>query len=178
MSEVIGYVSAFAIPAMIFIIIGYGWLKGVNVYEAFVEGAGEGLTTVLRVFPYLVAMFAAIGIFRASGAMDVLITLLTPIAETAGIPVQLIPLVLIRPLSGMASAGILTDLFKTTGPDTLIGRTASTIVGSTETIFYTLSLYFGSIGVNKIRHTLWAALLADFVGFIASIVICGMIYGN
>lgn len=176
MSDIVSKVSAYAIPVLIFIILGYAWLKGVNVYEAFVEGAGEGVTTILRVFPYLVAMFMAIGIFRSSGAMDVFITLLTPFAQAIGIPAQLIPLALIRPLSGMASAGILSELFKVSGPDSLIGRTASTVVGSTETVFYTLSLYFGSVGISKVRHTLWAALFADSVGFMASIMICRMIF--
>jgi len=178
MSNLISEVSAYAIPVLIFIILGYAWLKGVNVYEAFVEGAGEGVTTILRVFPYLVAMFMAIGIFRSSGAMEIFIMLLTPMAETVGIPAELIPLALIRPLSGMASAGILSELFKVSGPDSLIGRTASTVVGSTETVFYTLSLYFGSIGISKVRHTLWAALFADSVGFVASIAICRMIFGD
>lgn len=178
MANVINIISSFAIPAFLFIVLIYGHLGGVNVYDSFVEGAKEGLTTAVKVLPYMVAMFVAIGIFRSSGAMDILVSLISPFMEGLGIPSQILPLVLMRPMSGIASMGILAELFKVYGPDSFIGRVSSTFMGSTETIFYTLSIYFGAVGIKKIRHTLWAALLADLTGLIASIVICGLVFGR
>src|SRR5690554_6644850 len=131
--RIIESVSLFAIPVFIFIILGYGHLKGVAVYETFVEGAKEGFTTAVRVIPYLVAMFVAIGILRASGAMDMIIDLISPLVKWIGIPPEVLPLGLIRPMSGMASMGMLAELLKIHHPDSLIGRTASTMMGSTET---------------------------------------------
>ena len=176
MMEIIKLISSYAIPVFIFIVLGYGYIKGVKVYDAFIEGAKEGLTTALRVLPYMVAMFVAIGIFRASGAMDVLIAFVAPVATLLGIPSQILPLAIIRPMSGIASTSMLAEILRMYGPDSYIGRVASTMMGSTETVFYTISVYFGSIGVKKIRYTLWAALLADLAGLIASIIICNIVF--
>lgn len=178
MADFLKTVSLYAIPMFIFIILGYGYIKGVNVYDAFVEGAKEGLMTVVKILPYLVAIFAAIGIFRSSGVMELLIGLLTPVARFLGIPAEILPLALMRPMSGMASAGMLAELFKAHSPDSFVGRAASTMMGSTETIFYTLSIYFGAVSIKKTRHTLWAALLADLAGLIASVYICSLIFGR
>jgi len=178
MANIIDIISSFAIPAFIFMVLIYGHLCGVNVYDSFVEGAKEGFVTAVKVLPYMVAMFVAIGIFRASGAMDLLVGLIGPITESMGIPAQILPLVIMRPMSGIASTGILAELFKVYGPDSFIGRVASTAMGSTETIFYTISIYFGSIGIKKIRYTLWAALIADMIGFIASVIICTIVFGR
>jgi len=174
--EIIKLISSYAIPVFIFIVLGYGYIKGVKVYDVFIEGAKEGLTTALRVLPYMVAMFVAIGIFRASGAMDVLIAIVTPAAGLFGIPVQILPLAIIRPLSGIASTSMLAEILRIYSPDSYLGRLASTMMGSTETIFYTISVYYGSIGVKKIRYTLWAALLADLAGLMASILICNLVF--
>lgn len=174
----INLLSTIAIPAFIFIVLAYGYIRGINVYETFVEGAKEGLTTVVRIFPYLVAMFTAIGVFRSSGAMDFLQTILAPISKLIGIPIEIMPLALMRPMSGTASAGMLAELFKTYSPDSFIGRVASTMMGSTETILYTLSIYFGAVGIKKVRYTLWGALIADMAGLIASVIICQIIFGN
>ncbi len=178
MANIIDIISSFAIPAFIFIVLVYGHLCGVNVYDSFVEGAKEGFVTAVKVLPYMVAMFVAIGIFRASGAMDILVSVISPFIELVGIPAEILPLVIMRPMSGIASMGILAELFKVYGPDSFIGRVASTAMGSTETVFYTLSIYFGSIGIKRIRYTLWAALLADMVGFIASVVVCSIVFGR
>jgi len=177
MSEFIKTISVLAIPTFIFGVLGYGYFKRINVYEAFIEGAKEGLATTWSVLPYLVAMFVAIGIFRSSGAMDVVIKILTPITNFFGIPAEIIPLVLIRPMSGSASTGMLAELFKTYGPDSFVGRVASTMMGSTETIFYTLSIYFGAVGIKRIRYTMWAALIAEIAGLIASVIICRIVFG-
>jgi len=178
MAGVINIISSFAIPAFIFMVLIYGHLSGVNVYNSFVEGAKEGLTTAVKVLPYMVAMFVAIGIFRTSGAMDILVGLISPFVESVGIPAQILPLVIMRPMSGSASMGILAELFKVYGPDSFIGRIASTVMGSTETIFYTLSVYFGAVGIKRIRHTLWAALLADLAGLMASVMVCSIVFGR
>ncbi len=178
MIEVIRVLSIVAIPAFMVFVLIYGHIRGVNVYDTFIEGAKEGLSTVLRIFPYMVAMFVAIGIFRTSGAMDVLVRLLSPLANLVGIPAEMLPLALMRPISGMASTGILGELYKTYGPDSFIGRAASTMMGSTETIFYTLSIYFGAVGIKKIRYTLWGSLLADIAGLVASVIVCTIVFGR
>jgi spore maturation protein B len=178
MMEIIKIISSYSIPVFIFVVLGYGYIKGVKVYDAFIEGAKDGLTTAFRVLPYMVAMFVAIGILRSSGAMDILINIVAPVTSLLGIPSQILPLAIIRPMSGIASTGMLAEILKAYGPDSYIGRVASTMMGSTETIFYTLSVYFGSIGVKRIRYTLWAALLADLAGFIASVVICSIVFDN
>jgi len=126
----------------------------------------------------MMAMFVAIGVFRSSGAMDILIRILSPVTSLLGIPAEVLPLALMRPVSGMASTGILGDILKTYGPDSFVGRVASTLMGSTETIFYTLSIYFGAIGIKKIRYTLWASLLTDLAGLFASIIICSIVFGR
>ena len=176
MIEFIRILSLVAIPSFIIFVLGYGQIKKVNVYETFIEGAREGLTTVVRVFPYMVAMFVAIGVFRESGAMDMLVKLLSPITNLLGIPREVLPLALMRPVSGMASTGILADILKTYGPDSFVGRVASTLMGSTETVFYTLSIYFGAVGIKKIRYTLWGSLLSDIAGLFASIIICSIVF--
>jgi spore maturation protein B len=144
MIEFIKIVSVIAIPGFILFVLGYGHIKKVNVYDTFIEGAKEGLSTVIRIFPYMVAMFVAIGIFRSSGAMDILVKLISPITGLIGIPGEVLPLAFMRPISGIASMGVLGELYRTHGPDSFIGRLASTVMGSTETIFYTLSIYFRS----------------------------------
>lgn len=177
MIELIRILSIVAIPGFIVFLLSYGHIKKIHVYDTFIEGAREGLSTVVRVFPYMVAMFVAIGVFRSSGAMDILVRLLSPFTSLVKIPGEILPLALMRPVSGVASTGILGEIFKTYGPDSYIGRVASTMMGSTETIFYTLSIYFGAVGIKKIRYTLWGALLADIVGLLASILICSIVFG-
>lgn len=178
MAAVLKTISVFAIPSFIAFILIYGHIKGVAVYETFVEGAKEGLTTAFRIIPYLVAMFVAIGIFRSSGAMDLTIKAVSSVLRLVGVPPEVLPLVIMRPMSGAASTGILAELFKVYGPDSFIGRTASTIMGSTETIFYTLSVYYGAVGVKNIRYTLIAGLLADAAGILASVLVCTMFFGR
>jgi len=178
MVEFIKIISSFAIPTFIFVVLMYGFINGVNVYESFVEGAKEGFTTAVKVLPYMVAMFVAIGVFRTSGAMDILVNIISPVTNLLGIPAQILPLAIMRPMSGIASTGMLAELFKVYGPDSFIGRVASTMMGSTETIFYTLSIYFGAVGIKNIRYTLWAALLADIAGLIASVIVCGIAFSK
>jgi len=178
MINILQGISAFVIPVFIVFVLGYGFYKGVPVYEEFIEGAKEGFTTVVRILPYLTAMLVAIGVFRTSGAMELLISVLAPVTGWLGISPELLPLALLRPMSGSASAGLLAELLKTNGPDSIIGRTASTMMGSTETTFYTISVYLGSVGIKKTRYILAAGLMADLAAFAASIAICKLVFGS
>lgn len=157
------------VPIIIGGTVFWGLIKGVKVYECFVEGAKEALSICLKIFPYLLAMLLAVSIVRASGALDFFIGILGKGTSVIELPGEVLPLVLIKPLSGSGALGVFTEIIKNYGPDTYIGILASIIMGTTETIFYTVSIYYGSIKIKKIRHTLWAALLADMVAIIAAI---------
>ncbi len=163
------YIIKSIIPIIILFIVVYGMIRGRQVYEWFVEGAKEGLKVCLRIFPYLLAMLIAVRVFRASGVLGALNSLLSPLAGAIGLPGELIPLVLIKPLSGSGALGVFTEVLREYGPDSTIGLTASIIMGTTETIFYTLTVYYGAVGIKKIRHSLWAAILADLTAIIAAV---------
>lgn len=163
------YITKSIIPIIVVIIITYGMIKGKKVYEWFIEGAKEGLKVCLNIFPYLLAMIIAVNIFREAKLLDLLNNIIAPVGSLIGLPKEIIPLVLIKPLSGSGAIGILTDIVKTYGPDSYIGLIASVIMGTTETIFYTITVYFGAVQIKKIRHTLWAAVLADLTAIIISI---------
>ncbi len=174
---IITIVSLVAIPLLLLTFLGWGFVKKVKVYEVFVEGAKDGFNTAVRIIPYLVAMLFAIGIFRASGAMEVLIAILTPVTNLIGMPAETLPMALMRPLSGSGSLGIMTELMKVHGPDSFIGVLASTMYGSTETTFYVLAVYFGAVQVKNTRHALPAGLIADVFGMIGAVVICRILFG-
>ena len=160
-----------AIPLLTALLIGFALVKKVNVYKAFIEGASEALPNLLSILPALAAMLAAIEIFRSSGALFWLVKALRPAAESAGVPSELVPLILLRPFSGSASLALLKDVLVSSGPDGYLGRAASVIVGSTETVFYTISVYFGSVGVAKTRHAVPAALIAGLAGTAAGLIL-------
>ena len=170
-------VSNLAIPLMLFVIVLIGFIKKVKVYEAFVEGAKGGFDVAIRIIPYLVAILVAIGMFRASGAMDWFVMLLSPATDLIGMPAETLPVALMRPLSGSGSLGIVTELINQHGPDSFIGRLASTFFGSTETTFYVLAVYFGAVGIRKSRHAVAAGLVGDFVGIMAAVFICHIVFG-
>lgn len=170
------YIIKTIIPIIIGAIVLYGVIKKVKVYECFIEGAKEGLGVCLRIFPYLLAMLIAINCFKASGAMNYLIALIKPVVGFVGIPAEIVPLILIKPLSGSGAIGIFTDLVNTYGPDSFIGFLSSVIMGGTETIFYTLTVYFGAVGVKKIRHSLWVALLVDFCAVIFAVNVARILF--
>ncbi|MCR4401265.1 MAG: spore maturation protein [Firmicutes bacterium] len=170
--------SSVMVPIVILAICLVGRLKGVRVYETFVEGAREGFDTAVRLIPFLVAMFVAIGMFRASGALGIVTSALCPVARLIGMPEELLPLAIIRPLSGSGALEIATNLLKTYGPDSAIGRMASTMQASSETTLYVVTVYFGAVGVKKTRHTLAAGLLADLVAFSSSVVIWRLLLGS
>lgn len=158
----------------------YGWVRGVKVYEVFVEGAKEGFNVAIRIIPFLVAILAAVGAFRGAGAMDTLAKVLAPITGPLGLPAEVLPMAVVRPLSGSGSLGLLGNIFSTPGlgPDSYAGKLGSILQGSTETTFYVLSVYCGSVGIVRYRHALAAGLLADFTGLTASIIIARALWGH
>lgn len=174
--EIIEFLSLLAIPFIIFVFIGYGYIKKVKVYEVFVEGAKEGFNVGVKIIPYLVAMLVAIAMFRESGAIDLLKTAMAPLTGLIGMDPELLPMALMRPLSGSGSLGVMTELMKTHGVDSLIGFTASTMYGSTETTFYVIAVYFGAVGIRKTRYAITAGLIADAAGLIAAVLICRAIF--
>ncbi len=173
---VINWLSILAIPMIIFFFIGYGGLKKVKVYEVFIEGAKEGFGVGVKIIPYLVAMLVAIAMFRASGALDVITWLVSPITNFIGMAPELLPMAFMRPLSGSGSLGVMTELMNNFGVDSLIGFTASTMYGSTETTFYVVAVYFGAVGVRKTRYAITAGLMADVAGLITAVLICRMLF--
>ena len=173
--NIINYISTMAVPTIIVVIIIYGIIDKKNIYDIFLEGAREGMETVIKIFPTLIGIFFAVGCLRSSGILNVIGKNLEFVTKLIGFPSEVLPLALLRPISGSASLGIATDIMKNYGVDSRIGLIAATIMGSTETTFYTIALYTSSIGVKKIRYVLAAALVADFVGMIASAIIWNII---
>lgn len=172
MREIVDLISLWAIPVMLVGIPLVGLARGVKVYEVFVDGAKEGFDVAVRIIPFLVAILVAIGMFRASGAMDLLTEGLRPILTAAGFPPEVFPLAVFRSLTGSGSLALMTDMVTTHGPDSMLGRISATMYGSSETTFYVLAVYFGAIGVKKTRHAVPAALIADLVAVIASVAVC------
>ena len=164
--------SALIIPLLILLIVGHGLYKKVAVYEEFVEGARDGFSTAVRIIPYLVAILFAIAMFRASGAMQALLTLMSPLFSWLGIPVETLTMAIIRPMSGSGSVGVLSDLIQTHGEDSIIVKIAATMFGSTETTLYVLAVYFGAVGIKKTSYALQVGLIADAAGYCAAIVVC------
>jgi len=171
-------ISALAIPFIFSFFPLYAFACGVKVYEEFVEGAKEGFNVAVRIIPYLVAILVAMGMFRAAGGIQMLAQWLAPVLDRIGFPADLLPIVLVRPLSGSATIGLFAELVKAHGPDSFIARTAGTIMGSTETTFYVLAVYFGSVGIRRTRHAVLAGLAADFTGVVVSFVICRAVFGS
>lgn len=169
--------STWLVPCLIAIILLYGTCKKVASYDAFVEGGKEGFSLAISVMPFLLGMLVAISVFRASGAMDALIHLIRPLLSAVGMPPQVLPLALMRPLSGTGALGLMTDLIKTYGADSFIGKLASVMQGSTDTTFYVVTVYFGAVGIHRIGDALKVGLLADLVGVICAIWIVTLMFG-
>jgi spore maturation protein SpmA len=168
--------SPIAVPFVLTFFPLYAFERGVPIYSEFIEGAKEGFQTALRIIPYLVAMLVAIAVFRESGALDFLKLLLSPIFGILQIPSEMLPMVLMRPLSGSGSLAVLSDMIKQFGPDSLLTYTAATIYGSAETTFYVVAVYFGSVGITRIRHAIFAGLLADLAGAVAAVFVCRLLF--
>lgn len=173
----VGTMSLMAVPLLLCFFPLYAALRRVKVYEEFVEGAKEGFSVAIKIVPFLVAILVAIGMFRGAGGIEAMKSLLAPLLVPLGFPPELVPMSLVRPLSGSASLAMFSELVQTTGPDSLVSRIAGTIYGSTETTFYVIAVYFGSVGVRRARHALPAGLFADFVGIVASVIICTLMFG-
>lgn len=169
------YLSEMMIPLLIFMIVGYGILMKKNIYEDFIKGAEEGFQTVLKIMPTLVGLMVAVGMLRASGFFDFLNHFVSGAASLIHFPPELVPLVIVRLFSSSAATGVATDLFKTYGPDSYIGMTTSILMSCTETVFYTMSVYFMAAGVKKTRFTLPGALLATAAGIAASVILAGIV---
>ncbi|TBL79790.1 spore maturation protein [Paenibacillus thalictri] len=178
MYSFVNLISEWAIPIFVVFIPLYAVYRKVPVYESFVEGAKDGFDTAIRIIPHLVGMMVAIQVFRASGAMNLLISWIRPFFEAIGIPGEILPLAILRPISGAGSLAFTTDLIQQFGPDSMIGRIASTIQGSTDTTLYVITVYFGAIGIRKAGYALKVGLISDVVGFIASILICFLVFGD
>jgi len=170
------WMSIAVIPLMLLVFIGFGGLKKIKVYEKFVEGAKEGFNVGVTIIPYLVAMLVAIAMVRASGALEMLTYIIDPFTNLIGMPGEVLPMAFMRPLSGSGSLGIMTELMKTHGADSLIGFMSSTMYGSTETTFYVIAVYFGAVKIFRTKYALPAGLLADAAGLIAATLICNAIY--
>lgn len=174
--KIVGVLSIWAIPVFLVVIPVYGAFKNVKVYESFVEGAKGGFQMAIRIIPYLVAILVAVGMLRGAGAIDMLSRVLDPVLRHVGFPVEILPLAIMRPLSGSGSMGIVTELIQVHGPDSFIGRLAASAYGSTETTFYVLAVYFGAVGIKKARHAVLSGLAADIAGLIAAITICRLVF--
>ena len=165
------YISLFSVPLIIALFVGLGLVRKVGVYDCFVEGAKDGLQSMVGIIPPLIGLMVAINMFRASGALDLLSGFLSPVLNFLHLPTDVLPLALLRPISGSASTAIVTDIFQNLGPDSQAGKIASVMMGSTETTFYTVAVYFGAVGIKNSRHTLASALTADTVGILLSILV-------
>ena len=169
-------ISDFIIPVTILFIVVFGCLQKVDIYEVFLEGAKEGLQTVIDILPTLIGLVMAVEVVRAGGLLDLMVEWIRPFANVVGFPAELAPLSIVRLVSSSAATRLLTDLFAQYGPDSYLGRVASVMMSCTETVFYTMSLYFLSIGIRKTRWTLPCAILANLVGMIAAVWLVGVVF--
>ena len=173
--KIINYISTIAIPAIILIIIFYSDLEKNKVYDIFIDGAKEGTKIVYNIFPTLIGLFVAVGALRNSGIIDLIINLISPIIEKINIPREIMPLAILRPISGSASMAIATDIMNNYGVDSTVGKIASVIMGSTETTLYTIAIYTSCIKIKNTRGILFAALAGDIIGILVSIGICSIL---
>ncbi len=173
-------ISPWIVPGLMVVLLGFGMVRRVPVYESFVEGAREGFQVAIRIIPYLVAILVAVGMFRASGAMELIVTPLGRLTALVGLPPEALPMALLRPLSGSGAYGLLASILEdpAIGPDSYVGYLVSTFQGSTETTFYVLAVYFGAVQVRRIRHALAAGLTADLAGIFAAVFICSVLFGS
>lgn len=168
--------SSIMIPLLVLLVLVHGIFKKVDVYDVFIEGAKESFGMVLELFPTLLGMILGINIFLKSGVLEFVLQGLAPFFNYLKVPLEIIPMAIMRPISGSSTLAILNNIYETFGPDGYLGTLASVIQGSTDTTFYVLTLYFGSIGIKKIRYAMWAGLCADMIGIVASIVIVNSLF--
>lgn len=176
MRDVLNAISLWAVPVLLVFIPLLGLIRRVKVFDVFVDGAKEGFDVAVKIIPFLVGLLVAIGMFRASGAMAMLTDAIRPALNVIGFPAELFPLATLRTLTGSGSLALTTDLIKQYGPDSLIGRTAATMYGSSETTFYVLAIYFGAINIKRTRHAVPAALIGDIAAAVAAVIICAWMF--
>ncbi|HIS83528.1 TPA: spore maturation protein [Candidatus Scatenecus faecavium] len=169
-------ISLWALPAIIILILTLGLIKKVPLYEVFTDGAKEGFKVSVNIIPYLVAIIVGISMFRASGILENFSHIFAPLLKHFKVPADVIPIMLVRSLSGSAALGIFSDIANSAGPDSYATKLAAIMVGSSETTFYVLAVYFGAVGISKLRYALIVGLLADFIGIIAAITVCGLMF--
>ena len=174
--QFVNYLSNIAMPFIILLIVVYGIIEKNKVFDTFLEGAKEGIQIVVKIFPTLIGIFLAVGALRSSGIIDLIINAIRPILLVLKIPAEIMPLSLLRPISGSASMAVATDIMTKYGADSMIGLITSTIMGSTETTFYTIAIYTSAVGIKKIRFVLVAALMADLVGMLLSVFLCNILF--
>jgi spore maturation protein SpmA len=172
-----GVLSFWVIPCLIAGLVLFGWARGARVYESFVDGAKEGFQVALRIIPFLVAILVAVAMFRASGCLGLFVSAASPLTAPWGLPAEAVPMAILRPLSGSGAFGVMSEILSTHGPDSYLGYLVSTMQGSTDTTFYVLAVYFGSVGIKKTRHAVPAGLLADAAGISAAVFICRLMWG-
>jgi len=170
--EILQQISLWTIPLLLVGIPLVGIIRGIKVYDVFIEGAKEGFNVAVKIIPFLVGILVAIGMFRGSGAMDMVTNFLRPAMTRIGFPPEIFPLLVLRPLSGSGSLALTTDIIKRYGPDTLVSRIAATMYGSSETLFYVLAVYFGAVGVKRTRHAIPSAIIGDVVAAIVAVAVC------
>ena len=169
--------SSWALPSLIVAGMLYGWVRGVRVYDSLVDGAKQGFQVAIRIIPYLVVILVVVGMFRASGGLELIVGLMSPITNWVGLPAEALPMALLRPLTGQGAYGIMAEAMTAHGPDSLIGYMVSTFQGSTETTFYTLAVYYGAASIRNTRHTVPACLLADVAGILGAVFIVNLLFG-
>ena len=168
--------SAWMLPILVSALVVYGWVRGVRVYDSLVEGAKQGFQVAIRITPYLVAILVVVGMFRASGGIDLIVDLIAPLTALIGLPPEALPMALLRPLTGSGAFGVLAETMSVHGADSLVGYMVSTFQGSTETTFYTLAVYYGAVNIRETRHTVPACLLADTTGILAAVFIVNLMF--
>lgn len=176
--NIVTTISTWLIPCIILLVLLVGTWKKVPTYETFVEGGKEGIQMAISLLPFLLGMMVSIAIFRASGAMEALVSFIHPVLTMFGIPSDIVPLAMVRPISGTAALGMTTELISSHGPDSFIGRLASTMQGSTDTTLYIITVYFGAVGIKRMGDALKVGLTADLIGIIASIVVVSIVFGS
>jgi len=169
--------SAWMLPTLVATLVLYGWVRGVRVYDSLVEGAKQGFQVAIRIIPFLVVILVVVGMFRASGGIDLIVGVISPFTALIGLPAEALPMALLRPLTGSGAFGVMAEAMQVYGADSLIGYMVSTFQGSTETTFYTLAVYYGAVGIRDTRHTVPACLLADTAGILAAVFIVNLMFG-
>lgn len=174
--QIIDTISIWLIPSIILLVLTYGLVKKIPVYETFVSGAKDGVKVSIKIIPYLIAIIVAITMLRASGAIDIAQSIFANILNKLNIPIDIFPVMIVRSLSGSAVLGMLTDIANQYGPESFVTKLTAIMVGSSETTFYVLAVYFGSVGIKKFRHALYAGILADIIGIIVAIIIAKWLF--